>query len=161
MGSLWKLLASASSAAAASRAFLFARFRADAESFGSSADMSEWEKKPEACTWFLHTCFGVRGGSRYVEGCWRFPCLRKPIGFLVFWFFGFLALVSWFLGFLVSWFLGLKGLGVLGFMVSWFQSFLASCFLISRFQSFFVSWFLGCKVSKLFGFKVPWFQKFQ
>ena len=48
---------------------------------------------------------GGRGGSRYVEGCWGFPYLKKRIGFLVVWFLGL-----WFLGFLLFvglWFLGL------------------------------------------------------
>ena len=43
--------------------------------------------KPRVCLW-------VKGGSRYVEGCWGFPYSKS---FLVSWF-----LVSWFLGFKVS-----------------------------------------------------------
>ena len=45
----------------------------------------------------------LRGGSRYVEGCWGFPYL-KISKILVSWFLGFLA--SRFISFLVSWFLG-------------------------------------------------------
>ena len=80
-----------------------------------------------------------RGGSRYVEGRWGFPYLRKCLGFLVSkflgcWFLGFL--VSWFQSFLVCWCVGFWSLGFkvscrigfnfLGFIVSWFQSFLVS-----------------------------------
>ena len=43
---------------------------------------------------------GCKCGSRYVEGCWGFPYLKKFLGFLV---FG--LLVSWFM---VFWFLGFK-----------------------------------------------------
>ena len=81
---------------------------------------------------------GCTGGSRYVEGCWGFPYLRKLIGFLV---VGFL--VSWFLGFVVCWFLG---------------------FLVSRFLGFFnllVSWCLGFLVSWFLGFLVSWLLVFK
>ena len=48
---------------------------------------------------------GCKDGSRYVEGCWGFPFLKKCIGFVVYWFLGSWFFVSWFLGLLVSWFL--------------------------------------------------------
>ena len=50
---------------------------------------------------------GCRGGSRFVEGC----LLEK---------------VDWFIGFLVSGFLGFKVSRLFGFTVCWFQSFKVS-----------------------------------
>ena len=50
-----------------------------------------WPQEPQH-SWF---CLG---GSRYVEGCWGFPYLKKFIGFLVHWFLG--LSIYWFLGFL-------------------------------------------------------------
>ena len=52
-------------------------------------------------------------GSRYVEGWWGFPYLKKFPGFfvswhLVYWFCFFRFVASWFQSFLVSWFLNFK-----------------------------------------------------
>ena len=58
------------------------------------------------------------------------------------WFLGFL--VSRFLGFCVSWFLGFLVSGSLGFWVSWFLGLLVSVFF----------WFLGLLVSASLGFSV-------
>ena len=61
-------------------------------------------------------------------------------------------MVSWFLGFLVSW-----------FSVSWFRGFLVSWFLSfkdSWFQRFLVSWFRRFLVPWFQGFLVSWFQRF-
>ena len=72
--------------------------------------------------------------------------------------------VCWFLGFLVSKFLGFLVAWFLGFLVSKFIGFLASKFLgfkVSRLRSFLVSKFLGFKVSWLLGFKVSKFQSFK
>ena len=72
----------------------------------------------------------VQGGSWYVEGCWRFPYLKK----------------SWFFGSSVSWCL-----------VSWFISFLVRCFLASWFQrlAFRYQSFLVSKIQRLNDLMLP------
>ena len=51
---------------------------------------------------------GYRGGSRYVDGCWGLPYLKKFIGLCVSRFLGFL-----FFGFLVSKLIGFLVVGLL------------------------------------------------
>ena len=65
---------------------------------------------------------GCRGGSRYVEGCWRFHYLKS-------------VLVSWFQ---VSWFLGFRFIVFLfpAFLVPWFKLFWLLGFTISQFRRF-------------------------
>ena len=72
------------------------------------------------------------------------------LGFWVSWFLGFM--VSGFPGFWVSWFLGFRVSGFVGFWVSWFPG-----FWVSGFPGFWVSWFLGFRVSGFPGFLVSWF----
>ena len=76
---------------------------------------------------------GCRGVSRYIEGCWGFPYLKK---------------VSRFLGFLVP---KCVGLLVYGFLLFRLLVFGVWCL---------GSWFLGFKVPKFLGFKVSWFLSF-
>ena len=80
------------------------------------------------------------GGSRHVEGCWGFPCLKIKKGFLV-------------SKFLVSWFLGLV------FLVSWFQTFTKFLFNVfwkilapyPRFSRFYQTYLHHCSVPVFFG----------
>ena len=72
---------------------------------------------------------------------------------LVSWFLGFLfSWFSWFPGFLVSWFPRFPGFqGFQGFFVSWFPGFpgFRQVSRLSSFLGFFVSWFLCFLVSKV------------
>ena len=106
--------------------------------------------------WSLEFRYPRARNTTRAEGIFRKRFLVSwPLGFKVSWFQSFL--VSMFLRFLVSWsqscsdswFLGFLVSGFLGFLVSRFQSSLVSkylCFSGSAFRGFKVSWFLGFKV---------------